>query len=336
MANTTKNHLPGISVMIPVRNEEKYIGQCISSLLLQEYDPVKIEILVVDGDSTDRTTEIVTRFGKKNPRIQLLHNPERTVPHALNIALDQAKGGIMIRVDGHASVHPDYLKKCVYYLEKTGADCVGGIIESINSSYTGKAIALAMSSTFGVGNARFRTSGREGYVDTVAFGAYPATIFKTIGHFDEELVRCQDDEFNYRLRKSGGKIFFTPEIKARYYPRSGLFALAKQYFQYGLYKVRVLQKHFRMMQIRQFVPALFVLALFMTAVAGLVVPLMHTLLKIILFAYLSACLLFTLNIARQDGIKYAILLFVIFPILHISYGAGFILGQFKFIKYYSM
>ncbi len=318
--------------MIPIRNEEKYIGQCISSLLLQEYDPGKIEILVIDGDSTDTTTEIVTRFGKKNPRIRLLHNPARTVPHALNTALNQAKGDIMIRVDGHASVYPDYLKKCVYYLEKTGAECVGGIIESINSSYSGKTIALAMSSSFGVGNARFRISGREGYVDTVAFGAYPATVFKTIGLFDEELVRCQDDEFNYRLRKSGGKIFFTPHIKARYYPRSDLFALAKQYFQYGLYKVRVLQKHFHMMQIRQFVPASFVLALFITAVGGTVIPLLHTLLKIILLAYLSACLIFTLKIAFRSGIQYAILLPVIFPILHISYGAGFIIGQFKFYK----
>ncbi len=294
----------------------------------QDYSIDKMEILVIDGVSTDTTREIIDQMAPSY--LTVLTNPEKTVPHALNMGLERAKGEIIVRVDGHAALEPAYLSRCVEYLQKTGADCVGGVILSKNSTLTGRAIALAMSSPFGVGNARFRTSGKAGYVDTLAFGAYKKSVFGKLGVFDEELTRCQDDEFNYRLRKAGGSIYFTPKIRSHYTPRSSLLKLWKQYFQYGLYKVRVLQKHTRMMQLRQFVPPLFVLVLLGSLMASLLNPLFWKMSGLIILSYACTNLFFTIKIAWRKGPVYGLYLPLIFLILHTSYGLGFLIGMFKF------
>lgn len=318
-----------ISIITPIRNEEKYIAKCLTSLVNQDYDK-EYEILVVDGMSTDKTREIVKEFQNKHKNIKLLDNPDKTVPYALNIAINYARGEVIIRVDGHAVIENDYLSQCMEYLRRTNAECVGGVIESINTNFIGKAIALAMSSPFGVGNARFRTSGSEGYVDSLAFGAYQRKVFDKIGYFDEELVRCQDDEFNYRLRKFSGKIFLTPKIKAYYYPRSNLINLCHQYFQYGCWKIRVLQKHFKMMQLRQFVPPAFVLSLIISFSLGLFYKSMMGLFLFITASYTTVSLFASLRIARKKGSKFFLILIVIFAILHCSYGLGFLWGIIRF------
>ena len=322
-----------ISIITPIRNEEKYIAKCLTSLVNQDYNE-EYEILVVDGMSIDKTREIVKEFENKYKNIKLLDNPDKTVPYALNIAIRNASGNVIIRVDGHAVIEKNYLSLCVEYLKRTNAECVGGVIESVNTSFIGKAIALAMSSPFGVGNARFRTSGGEGYVDSLAFGAYQRKVFDEIGYFDEELVRCQDDEFNYRLRKFGGKIFLTPKIKAYYYPRSNLKKLFRQYFQYGCWKIRVLQKHFKMMQLRQFVPPAFVLSLILSFSAGLFCKYMMWLFLLIAATYITFSLFASFRIARKKGSKYFWILSLIFAILHISYGMGFVWGMIRFSPYW--
>jgi GT2 family glycosyltransferase len=256
------------------------------------------------------------------------------VPYALNLGIKQARGDAIVRVDGHAVLEKDYLKKCDKYLQQTNAECVGGVIESINDTYTGKAIALAMSSPFGVGNARFRTSGKEGFVDCLAFGAYRREIFDQIGCFNEEFVRCQDDEFNYRLRKLGGKIFFTPEIKSYYYPRSNLKKLWRQYFQYGFWKIRVLQKHLKTIQPRQFVPPVFVSSLMVTGIAALFSKSMLHIFLLISLLYLMVSLTTSFNIGLKNGFKYFCILPVIFFILHTSYGLGFLIGFVGFFRYW--
>lgn len=322
------------SIISPIRDEEEYIAECLTSLVNQDYDKNKYEILIVDGISTDATRIIVKEFESKHNNIKLFDNPNKTVPYALNIGIAHAKGDVIVRVDGHAVVNRDYLKQCEKYLRQTEAECVGGIIENINTTYIGKAIALAMSSPFGVGNARFRTNGREGFVDCLAFGAYPREVFNSIGNFDTELTRCQDDDFNYRLRQFGGKIFFTPQIKSKYYPRSSLKKLWTQYFGYGLWKIRVLQKHFRRMQVRQFVPPTFVLSLLATAISGIFwKPAFFTFLFII-FMYLTAVLIVSLIISIKNGIRQIMILLIIFPAIHISYGLGFLTGFFRFFKYW--
>ena len=237
---------PFITVVCPIRNEERHIAGCLQSILHQDYHPARMEILVVDGMSDDGTRAVVRRLQAQDTRVKLLNNPDRIVPVAMNIGIKQARGEIIVRVDGHAEIAENYLSACVHHLAQTGAACVGGPIASINTTYIGRGIALAMSFPFGVGNSRFRTSNFSGYVDTLAFGAYRREIFDRIGWFDEEMVRCQDDELNYRLRKYGGQIYMTPDINSKYFPRASLKKLWRQYFQYGFWKVRVMQKHTRM------------------------------------------------------------------------------------------
>jgi len=327
-----KNNLksPFTTIISPIRNEEKHIAQCLASLINQDYPKDRYEILVADGMSTDKTRTIVKNFQKKYKNIKLLDNHKKIVPVALNIGLKYATGDVIIRVDGHSIIAENYLSKCIEYLNKTKADCVGGMIESINETKFGKAIALAMSHPFGVGNARFRTSTKPGFVDTLAFGAYRREIFQKIGLFDETLVRCQDDEFNYRLRKSGGKIYLTPEIQSKYYPRANIKKLTKQYFQYGLWKIRVMQKHFEVMQLRQFIPFIFVLSFAATGILSFFIKPFSYLFWFILGSYVFATFVSSLDISIKKGFRYFIILHLIFPILHFSYGFGFFSGLIRF------
>lgn len=322
--------LPFISVIMPIRNEERHIAEALSSLQKQTYPVGRFEVIIVDGMSDDRTREIIDKLKTHSPSVQLLDNPGKIVPTAMNIGLRAARGDIIVRVDGHAIVAPDYLEQCVATLSRVDAACVGGRIESINDTFIGRVIADAMSSPFGVGNSAFRTSEGEGYVDTLAFGAYPRWVFANIGLFDEELVRCQDDEFNYRLRKSGGKIYLTQRIRSRYYPRTNLKKLLKQFLQYGYWKVRVLQKHPNMMQPRQFVPPCFVLSFLTAGVLAPFWPAMATIATAILGLYTLASFSVSALVGSKRGLQYFVVLPLVFAILHFGYGAGFLFGLVKF------
>lgn len=320
-----------ITILVPIRNEETYIGRCLNSIMHQDYDAQGYEVIVIDGISEDETRSIVRCFQKDYKNIKLIDNPNKIVPTALNMGLKASKGHIIIRVDGHAEIAPNYLQQCVEKLRLSNAECVGGYIESVNKTILGKAIALAMSSKFGVGNARFRTSGKPGFVDTIAFGAYRKEIFEKIGFFNEELIRGQDDEFHYRLRKSGGKIYFSPEIRSKYYPRSSLSKLWRQYFAYGYWKVRVLQKHVQMMQVRQFVPPVFVSICFVSGISGMIIPaILYWGLIPILGVYFFTSILVSLFLFWRNGWYYFFLLPVIFSTLHFSWGIGFLWGLIRF------
>lgn len=323
---------PFVSIIVPVRNEEKFIARCLESIMNQDYAPWAFDVVVVDGASTDRTREIIQTFQQRYSNLTLIDNPQYIVPISLNLGLQHAKGEIIIRVDGHAAITPDYLTQCVKVLANTGADCVGGAIKSINESKAARAIAIAMSSSFGVGNSRFRLGGYEGYVDTLAFGAYRRNVFEKIGGFDEELVRCQDDEFNYRLRKNRGTIYLSAKIQSGYFPRTDLKKLWRQYFQYGLWKIRVLQKHPSVMQPRQFVPPLFVLTLLLLTALSVFVPDSRLALAgMLLFYGILAMASATALWLRSESCSFPALL-ASFPILHISYGSGFLYGLVKFRK----
>ena len=324
---------PFVTVIVPERNEEKFISRCLESILHQDYGNQNFEVIVVDGLSTDKTGAIIRGLQREHGNLHLLDNPRRIVPTALNLGLQRAQGEIIIRVDGHATIAPDYITRCVEMLEATKADCVGGPINSISEDAGGRAIALAMSSKFGVGNSRFRVAdGYEGYVDTLAFGAYKRSVFERIGFFDEELVRCQDDEFNYRLIKNGGKIFMTPKISSCYFPRTNLKKLWRQYYEYGMWKIRVLQKHSSVMQPRQFVPPLFVLALSLLAVFSLFAFPVRVALAGMLALYAITASSCALSLwASNENCAFPVLL-AAFPILHISYGSGFLVGLLKFRK----
>ena len=336
---TTKN--PFVSIILPIRNESASIRHVLSALLTQDYSAAHIEVLIADGMSTDGTPEIIRHFADLHPelRVRLLENPCHIVPTGLNLALRCARGEVIVRVDGHTLIAPDYVRRCVETLQRSDADNVGGRMKAVSSSAFGKAVALATSTPFGVGGARFHYSEREEWVDTVYMGAWPRRIFEKIGLFDEELVRDQDDEFNYRLRAQGGRILLSPAIHSEYTVRSTPRALWRQYFQYGYWKVRVLQKHPRQMRLRQFAPPAFVFGLFIslfllffpfpsfTVHPSLFLPLAY------LVANLIASALTTLPNPQFPHFPTPNpLLPLVYAILHISYGLGFLTGLLVFAR----
>jgi glycosyltransferase involved in cell wall biosynthesis len=319
---------------MPIHNEENYIAESLGAVLSQDYPLDDMEILVVDGQSTDRTREIVREIATGHNNVRLLDNPGKIVPVGMNIGLRQAQGDFVVRVDGHCVIAPDYVRLCVERLQADSIDGIGGPMETIGETELADVIALAMSSPFGVGGSAFRTvKDREMEVETVPFPAYRMSTIRRIGLYDEEMVRNQDDEYNYRLLKSGGKILLSPQIRSRYYSRSSLKRLWKQYFQYGFWKVRVLQKHPRQLRLRQFAPPLFVAAL---AGSALLAPFRmgRSLLALVTGLYLLANVGASLRTASKTEWRYLPILPVIFGILHISYGSGFLAGLVKFARFW--
>lgn len=324
--------LPFVSVIMPVRNEADFIRRSLGAVLGQSYPHDRLEIVVADGNSDDETVRIIERLGEKTDvSITVVNNPERIAPTALNRAVARAKGEIVVRVDGHCEIAADYVEKCVSYLVAGQADGVGGSIETVGETVTAQAIAAAMSSKFGVGGSAFRTvKNRELPVDTVAFPGYTRAILNRAGAFNEELVRNQDDEFNYRIRKLGGRILLAPDIRSRYYSRSDFRSLWRQYFQYGYWKVRVLQLHPKQMSPRQFVPLFFVVTLGALGLLSFFSLTALWALIVVLGVYLTANAAAAAQSAAGIGAKAAPLVSLGFVILHLSYGTGFLWGLFAF------
>ena len=319
-----------VSVLLPIRNEGRHIERCLESLIAQDYPGERMEVIVMDGMSTDDTADVVRGFHDRVPNLVVLESPGRTVPFAMNIGIRAARGRWVVRVDGHCILAPDYVRRCVEALEETGADCAGGPMRCEGETYWGSAIAAAMSSRFGVGNVLFRREDYRGPVDTVYLGAWPREVFGRIGGFDEELTNNQDDELAYRLRKAGGTVFLEPDIRSRYFARPSVRRLWKQYFRYGLYKVRVLQKHPLLMKGRHFVPAAFIVALLAGAVGAWFHPLAAWGLFGVAGTYIVSSLLFSFLLARTAGWVYLPAFPVLFPALHLSYGTGFLVGVLRF------
>ena len=316
---------PLVSVLVPMRNEERFIGACLRSLAAQDYPPDRFEVLVIDGDSTDDSREIAQAFAAHGDLdLRLLDNPARKTAPGLNVGLEAARGEVIVRVDAHAEVAPDFLRQNVEALRETDADAVGGPIESVAEGLVGEAIALAMSSPFGVGNAAFRYAQEPQYTDTVAFAAYRRDVFERIGGFAEDIDFGEDDEFNYRLCEAGGKIYLTPNIRSIYHTRSTLPELFRQYRGYGKAKVQVLRRHPSEARVRQFVPASFVGLLGALALASPFVRPARRALSQVLRLYMLATAGASLQIASKKGWRYAAVLPAAFACLHVSYGLGFL------------
>jgi succinoglycan biosynthesis protein ExoA len=324
--------LPLITFVMPVRNEGAFIERSLGAVLAQDYPHDRMEVIVADGMSDDDTCELVRRKAITHPHVHLIDNPRRIVAAGLNLAVREARGEFIIRVDGHTVIAFDYARNCLNALSRTGADNVGGRMTPVGDSVFGRAVAAATCSRFGVGGARFHYSQRAEWVDTVYLGAWRRDLFSRIGNFDEEMVRNQDDEFNYRLRASGGKILLDPAIKSEYHNRSTPSALWKQYFQYGYWKVRVLQKHPRQMQLRQFAPATLVLGFFALLLAMPIVKTGPLAFVAAVTAYVLANLLASIFAAARAGLRALPLLPVAFSILHFAYGCGFLIGLITFIN----
>jgi succinoglycan biosynthesis protein ExoA len=322
---------PFITIIMPIRNEADFIERAIRSVSENDYPAGRIEILVVDGMSDDGTREIVAQLSKADSRVMMLDNPKRIAPAAMNIGLKAARGDLFIRVDGHVEIPADFIAKSIRCLqEHPEAWVAGGYIKTVADSYTGQAIASAMRSPIGVGNSRFRLGDYEGWVDTLAFGTHHRWIVDKIGYFDEELVRNQDDEFNLRIILAGGKIWMSKSIQSTYFSRGSLCKLWKQYFQYGFWRIRTLQKHKRPASFRQLVPLLFVLSLLLPGLAGLLWKPFWILLAIVSALYVLGLVIGSLDAGRKSGWRYAPLAPVVFAILHFAYGSGSLWGVVRF------
>jgi glycosyltransferase involved in cell wall biosynthesis len=314
---------------MPVRNEAAYIERALAAVFAQDYPADRLEVLVADGQSTDGTRDRVAAAAKTRTNLRVLDSPGRTAPCNLNVGVREARGTVIVRVDGHCEIEPDYVSRCVDHLLAGDGDAVGGSVTTVGENPLADTIAAAMSSPFGVGGSAFRTvRNRTLLVDTVPFPAYTRAILDRVGPFDEELVRNQDDEYNARLRKLGGRVLLAADVRSRYYSRGSWRGLWRQYFQYGYWKVRVLQKHTRQMKLRHFVPAVFVAALagaVALALLGHPVALLALLGCYGLSVAAASALAF-----REHGARVFPGLPLAFAILHVAYGAGFWWGLLRF------
>jgi GT2 family glycosyltransferase len=325
-------------VVLPTRDEEKDIAPCLRAVLAQDYPAERMEILVVDGRSRDRTRAIVEEIAAegRGARIEVLDNPRGITPAALNTGISRARGEVMVRVDGHTIIAPDYVRCCVEELGRTGADNVGGLMRPQGRGYVGRCIAQATGARFGIGNSRFHYDEQGGEVETVYLGCFRRSILERVGLFDEELVRNQDDELNDRILAAGGRIWLSPRIRSTYYNRGSWRALWRQYYQYGYWKVPVLRRHPRARRLRHFAPAALVAGLggsaALTPIAlavrlpGWARPLLRGLAVAMWGVYGVVSLGAALALARQAGWRYLPGLLLTFWCLHASYGTGFLAG----------
>lgn len=320
---------PSVTVVMALRNEAAFVHRSVGAALAQDYAG-PLEVVVADGMSSDATRAVLGELASRHENLRVIDNPRGIVAAGLNAALRHAKGEVIVRVDGHTEIASDYVRQCVAELARTGADNVGGRMTAAADGLAGAAIALATSSPFGVGGARFHYSNRREWVDTVYLGAWRREVFDRIGVFDEELVRDQDDELNYRLRKQGGRILLSPAVRSVYHGRCSLRSLWRQYFQYGTWKVRVLQKHPRQMRPRQFAPPLFAALLVGLSASSPFSLVARRALATLLAAYGAGAIGASALSARRGRWRFFPILPPVFAILHLSYGLGFLTGLARF------
>lgn len=314
-----------VSVIVPMYNAASYVGRCLDSILAQDYPADRVEIIVVDGLSSDSSAGIVRNFVKDNPRIRLLSNPKRYVCCALNVGIRDSKGDVIIFVGTRGVLDRDFIRTSVENLRKVKeAAVVGGVVQMGHETLLGKAIGLALSSRFGVSTARYRYATQPQFTDTVQFGAYRRGIFDEVGLADEDMIFADDDELNWRIVKAGRKIYMNPEIKFSYYPRHSIRALFKQYFIYGRGRAMAVKKHPDCLSIKHLVPSAFVLFASLGLIASLFVGWLWIPYVLILGLYGAVSLFTSGRIAAQHGWKLFPILPVLFLIIHVAYGLGFL------------
>lgn len=326
-----------ISIIIPCRNEEKFIENVLDSIIYSDYPLENLEIIIVDGLSNDKTRELIKIFQNQYEQIILIDNPEKTVPYAMNYGISQAKGEILIRLDAHAIYPKNYISQLVYYSRRLDADNVGGFLETLpaNDSLMARSIALSLSSPFGVGNAEYRIQSNKDKeffeTDTVPFGCYKKEVFGKIGLYDEDLIRNQDNELNERLKKAGGKIYVIPSLVIKYYARENYTKLCKMMFQYGYFGPLVDMKLKRPTRLRRYIPAFFVLSLIIPFLFSFFLSNFYILSLVSFGLYFSANTFFSIKEANKaDKILLAPYIFTANLISHMGYGIGYLKGLIDF------
>ena len=315
---------PFVTVAMPCLNEAGFIEACLGSVQAQTYPRDQLEILVADGGSTDGTREILARLGAEDGRIRLIDNPRRVQAAGMNCAIGASRGEVIVRMDVHAEYAPDYVERCVEALERTGADNVGGAQRcAAHTSFQG-AMCVALRSPLGAGGAPYRDASHEGFVDTVFLGAFRREVFDRIGAYDEASVANEDAEINQRIVQSGGRIYLSPEIHVRYFPRGSFAGVARQYYGYGHWRARTLLKHRRLLTLRSVLP-------FLTLVAGLALLLVAPTWALVAVLFYGALTGFeAVRVGRDLSPRGLATVWALFPVIQFSQGVGFGAGLVRY------
>ena len=310
---------PKVAVVIPAKNAEKTLEKAFVSVLNQKTEE-QIEVCIAVAPSEDSTLDVAKRIEFDNENVTLVENPSGETPAGLNLAITNTQAPVIVRLDAHAELEEEYISTALETLKKTGAANVGGRQNPVGATPFEKAVGIAISSRFGAGDARFRTGGEEGEVDTVYLGVFDRNSIENVGLFDESLIRNQDAELNWRLRETGKKIWFQPELIASYKPRSTLKELAKQYYDYGKWRRHVVSIHPRSIKLRQLIPPLNALVFLLGIIFGFFwAPSLS-------FPVLYIAGIFFVTTVKSKTVTDFIYLLIIFPTIHFSWTAGFLRG----------
>ncbi len=309
-----------VSVIMPVLNEERHLRESVTHILQQEYAG-ELEVVIALGPSTDRTDEIAAQLVAEDPRVHTVPNPTGRTPAALNAAIKASRHPVVVRVDGHGMLSPDYIATAVRLLDETGAANVGGIMHAEGENAWERAVAAAMTSKIGVGNAVFHTGGAASPAETVYLGVFRREVLERQGGYNEEFIRAQDWELNYRIRESGGLIWFSPELKVSYRPRPSVRELAKQYRNYGRWRHVVARFHSGSINLRYLAPPAAVLAIAAGVVVG---ALVHPIGWIVPAGYLAAVVLGSLPAGRKLDAGARLRIPLALATMHMSWGWGFL------------
>jgi len=334
------NNLPFISVIIPCYNEEHFIGPCLDSVLKNDYPKDKMEVLVIDGMSKDKTREILKEYNKEHSFIKILDNPKKLCPIGLNVGIKNAKGEIIVRLDAHNIYDKEYISKSVKYLHEHNADNVGGIWKMVprTNDFLGKAITLVLSSPFGAGNARYKTTSeneKPKQVETVPYGCFRKEFLEKVGLFCEFIDYSEDIELNQRIIKAGGKIILAPDIVSYYYTRTSMKDFVRHTLRNGIWITYPLKLRKFLFKWRHLIPFAFVLSLIISFILALVWHIFWILFIFILTAYFFTSIWFSFKIAfREKKIAYLFALPFIFFLFHLLYGGGSIWGIIKIVMEY--
>lgn len=311
--------VPSVSVIVPVLNEERHLRDAVQMILAQDYDG-PLEVVLALGPSKDRTDEVAAEMAAADPRVRTVANPSGKTPNALNAAIAASRHEVIARVDGHAEIPSDYISTAVSELVRVGADNVGGLMDARGRSPFERAVACAMRSPLGVGNARFHVGGGAGEAETVYLGVFRRSALERVGGYDQHFARAQDWEMNHRIRESGGLVWFTPDLKVTYRPRSTFKALGLQYFHYGRWRRVVARHHTGTINLRYLAPPAMVLGTSAAILAGILwwpawlVP----------AAYGLAIGAGGLLISRGEPLRARLLTPLMLGVMHWSWGIGFL------------
>lgn len=312
--------LPKVDVLIAVRNEQDYIKECLNSIYYGDYPRENLNIYIIDGCSSDNTVEIVEQYRQHHKNIFLIHNKHKTVPYALNLGIRESRQEIIFWATGHGQYDADYILKCVSEIIKTNAASVGGLVVPQGRGFWGRVIAASLKSPLGMGFASYRRGSESMWVDTVMGGCWRRADVEKIGGFNEQWTRNQDSEFNIRLKEKIGGILLLPTIKCQLFVRESLFSLIKQYYQYGYWRSKTVITHPGSIKIRQILPPLFVISLIFSIIIDL------KLFYLLLFVYFIANIVAVCVSEEKIGWFSKLSMLIVFPMIHLSWGCGFIRG----------